>query len=135
MVVKMALYGLKSPGAAFISKLEILLHNIGYTPYKEYQDVWMRPAIKSDGTEYYEYILVYVYGVIVISCVPMKTMEVIKYVIKLKGDKAEPPNMYLGASLDQVKTKGRTKCWSMSAKTYVKAAIVNFEATLAKRDM
>ena len=31
--------------------------------------------------------------------------------------------------------KGGTKCWSISAKKYVKSAIVNLEATLAKRDM
>ena len=95
----------------------------------------MRPPIKSDRTEYYEYFLVYVYRVIVISCVPIKTMEGIECLIKLKLDKVEPPNMYLGASLYQVKTKGRNKCWSMSAKKYVKAAIVNLEATLAKRYM
>ena len=54
---------------------------------------------------------------------------------KLKGKKAEPPDMYLVASLQQVKTKGGTKCWSMSAKKYVKATVVNLEAKLAKRDM
>ena len=59
----------------------------------------MRPVIKSDGTEYYKYYLVYVDSVLVISCVPMKTIERIKFVFKLKGDTAEPPDMYLGASL------------------------------------
>ena len=43
--------------------------------------------------------------------------------------------MYLGALLEQVNMKGRTKCWSMSAKKYVKATVVNFEAMLTKRDM
>ena len=43
--------------------------------------------------------------------------------------------MYLGASLEQAETKDRTKCWSMSAKKYAKASVVNLEATLAKRDM
>ena len=43
--------------------------------------------------------------------------------------------MYLGASLEQVKTKGGTKCWSISSKKYVKAAVVILEATLTKRDM
>ena len=65
----------------------------------------------------------------------MKTIEGIKYVFKLKGDKAETPEMYLGASLEQVKTKGRTKCWSMSAEKYAKAVVVNLKATLANRGM
>ena len=43
--------------------------------------------------------------------------------------------MYLGASLEKVKTKGGTKCWSMSARKYFKAAVINIEAKLAKRDM
>ena len=72
MVVKMALYVLKSSGAAFRVKLSSLLHGIGYTPSKADPNVWMRPAIKSDGTEYYKYALVYVDDVLVISCVPIK---------------------------------------------------------------
>ena len=85
MVVKMALYGLKSSGAVFRAKLASLLQDIGYTPSKVDPDVWMRPAIKSDGTEYYKYALVYVDNVLVISCVPMKTLEGIKCVFKTKG--------------------------------------------------
>ena len=65
----------------------------------------------------------------------MKTIEGIKWVFKLKGDKVEPPKMYLGESLEQVETKGGKKCWSMSDKKYVKSAVINLEATLAKRDM
>ena len=43
--------------------------------------------------------------------------------------------MYLGKLLEQVKTKGGTKYWSMSAKKNVKPAVVVLEETLAKRDM
>ena len=43
--------------------------------------------------------------------------------------------MYLGASLERVKTKGGTKFWSVPAKKYAKAAVLNLEATLAKIDM
>ena len=65
----------------------------------------------------------------------MKITEGMKCAFKINGDKAEPPDMYLGASLEQVKTKGGTKFWSMSAEKYVKVAVVNLEATLAKRYM
>ena len=135
MVVKMALYGLKLSGALFRSKLASLLHDIWYTPSKADPDVWMRPEIKSDRTEYHKYALVYVDDVLVISSVPMKTIEGIKFVFKLKVEKSEPPDMYLGASLEQVKTKGGTKCWSIYAKKYTKSAVVNLEETLAKRYM
>ena len=43
--------------------------------------------------------------------------------------------MYPGASLEKVKTKGWTKCWSIYASKYVKAAVVNLDATLGKKDM
>ena len=55
VVDKMNIYRLKSSGAAFRSKLANLLHNIRYTPSKADPDVWMRPVIKSDGTEYYKH--------------------------------------------------------------------------------
>ena len=131
----MALYGLKSSGAAFRAKLVSLLNDIGYTPSKSDPDIWMIPAIKSDGTEYYKYSLVYVDDVLVISCVPMKTIEGIKFIFKLKGYISEPTNMYLRKSLEKVETKGGTKFWSMSAEKYVKDTAVNLEETLAKRDM
>ena len=51
MVLKMALYGLKSSGGAFRAKFSSLLHDIAYTPSKADTALWMRPAIKSDGTE------------------------------------------------------------------------------------
>ena len=40
----------------------------------------------------------------------MKTIEGIKAVFKLKGDKAEVPNMYLGASIKKVETVDGTEC-------------------------
>ena len=75
MVVEMSLYGMKSSGSVFRTKLHSLLHNIGYTPSKEYLDVWMILAIKSDRKEYYEYALVYVDNVLVIICFPIKKTE------------------------------------------------------------
>ena len=53
----------------------------------------------------------------------MKTNKGIKAVFKLKGDKAELPDMYLGASIHKVETADGTECWMMSAEKYVKAAV------------
>ena len=135
MLVKMALYGLKSSGAAFRAKLAGVLHDIGYTPTKADPDVWIRPAVKVDGTEYYEMALCYVDDVLVMSAKAMETMDGIRATFKLKGDKAEKPDMYLGASLEEVETTSGTKCWSMSSEKYVKAAVTNVEERLSKMDM
>ena len=56
----MALYGLKSSGAAFRTKLAGVLHDMNYRPTKADPDVWLRAATKSDGMQYYEMVLCYV---------------------------------------------------------------------------
>ena len=61
----------------------------------------------------------------------MKTIERIKSVFKLKGDKVEASDMYLGASIKKVETGYGTECWMMSAEKYVKAAVKNVELKLA----
>ena len=45
--------------------------------------------------ENYDYALVSVDDVLVISCILMKKSKGIKCVFKLKGDNVEPPSMYL----------------------------------------
>ena len=135
MIVKMSLYGLNSSGAAFRAKLARLLQDIGYTSYKADPDVWLRTAVKPDGAEYYEMVLCYVDDVLVISNMPMRTMDGIISVFKLKDDKAEVPGVYLVATLSQVETETGTKCWSMSSENYVKSAIDNPESKLGQSNM
>ena len=59
-------------------------------------------------------------------------INAIKQVFKLKGDKAEPLDMYLGASLQRVKTASGEKCWAISSEKYVRAAVINVEERLSK---
>ena len=92
------------------------IYNIGYRPTKADPDVWIRPAVKPDGFEYYELVLCYVDDVISISASPMDAIEGIKAVFKLKKDKAELPDMYLGGGLLIVKNAAGTKCWTMLGK-------------------
>lgn len=132
MIVEMALYGLKSSGAAFRSKLASVLYDMNYRASLADPDVWMRMATKPSGTRYYEYVLCYVDDVLVLSESPMKTMDGIRGVFKLKGDKTEKPDMYLGAQVNEVRTDNGTKCWSLSSEKYVKAAVSNVDATLKK---
>ena len=63
-------------------------------------EVWLRPAIKEKtGFKYWEYILCYVDDVFCISDKPMHTMKVIQSKFKLKDDKMEKPDVYLGTEL------------------------------------
>ena len=72
-------------------------------------------------------VLCYVDDVLAISIDPMITIEGIKQVFNLKGDKAEPPDMHLGASLQRVETASGEKCWAMSLEKYVREAVINVE--------
>ena len=131
-IVKMALYGLKSSGAAFRSKLAGVLHDMNYRPSLADPDVWMRPATKPNGFKYWEYILCYVDDVLVLSHQPQHSIDGITAVFKLKNDKAEKPDMYLGAQIEEVISNEGTKCWTMSSVKYLKAAIDNVESKLSK---
>ena len=111
------------------------LWNLDYRPTLADPDVWIKPATKSDGFKYYEYVLTYVDDVISMSVTPMTVIERIKAVFKLKGDKAEVLDMYLGRSLYKATTGMGTECWTLSSEKYVKTAVANVEENLAKSDL
>ena len=133
-LVKKALYGLKSAGAAFRALLAETLHDIGYTPTKADPDVWLRPAVKSDGFEYYELILCYVDDILSISADPTDSLRGLQSTFKLKDDKIEVPEIYLGAELGRMQVDGQW-CWTMSAEKYVSASVKNVEDALAKKGL
>ena len=62
-----ALYGLRSAGASFRSFLAEHLDNIGFRSSVADPDVWLRPAVKPDGEEYYEYVVCHVDDILAIS--------------------------------------------------------------------
>ena len=132
LVIRKALYGLKSSGAAFRAFLAEKLDDIGFKSSIADPDVWMRPASKSSGEEYYEYILCYVDDILCISNEPLRAMNEIKSTLKFKNDKVEEPEFYLGASLKRKKLNGKS-IWTMSSMDYLKAAIDNVEERLHKR--
>ena len=121
---------MKSRGAAFILLLSETLHDLGYNPTKADSDVWLRPAVKPDGFEYYELVLCYVDDVLCMSHDAMSTMKGIQRSFKLKDDKIKEPETYLGAGLSKMTTANGTECWSMSSEAYCKAAVTNVETKL-----
>ena len=131
LVIKKALYGLKSSGAALRAHLAETLHNLNYKPSIGDPDVWIRPATKPDGFEYYEMVLVYVDDILCISHDPKLTMKGIQATFKLKDDRIEKSESYLGAQL-MTKIIDGVECWAMTSEQYIKAAIARVEAKLAE---
>ena len=44
-----------------------MMTDMSFTPCQADPDVWMQPAVKPDDTKYYEYVLIYVDDILVIS--------------------------------------------------------------------
>ena len=79
LLVRKALCGLKSSGAAFRSFLAKHIYNLRFKPPRADPDCWMHPATKPNGFMYYEYnMLVYVDDILVASHDPKPIMEGIK---------------------------------------------------------
>ena len=135
MLITRALYGLKSSGAAFRALLSQTIYDLGYRPSKADPDVHMRPAVKPDGTKYYEYVLCYVDDVLSISNDPMETMKGIQNKFKLKDDKIEEPTSYLGAQLSKMTNVEGTECWAMASDQYCDAAVNNVSEVLEKKGL
>ena len=57
-IIVRALYGLKSSGAAWRSHFSHTLLDMSFSPTYLDPDVWMQPATKSTGNQYYEHVLV-----------------------------------------------------------------------------
>jgi hypothetical protein len=89
------MYGLKSSGAAWHAQLSTTLSDMNFTPSKADPDVCMRAACKPNG---YEYILVYVDDLLVVSHAPELIMETIRKAYRLIEEPA-PPTTYLGATV------------------------------------
>ena len=74
LIIVRSLYGLKSSGACWHEHLAKRLSDLGYRSCFADPDVWMCPGAKPCGFCYWEYILVYVEDILVISHDPSKSM-------------------------------------------------------------
>jgi len=105
---------------------------MGYLPTYSDPDVWYRPATKNDGFEYYDYILVDVDDILVISAELMSIMKTIQQAYRLKETPA-PPTDYLGAKIKTWSIPQETRTvWSMNCVQFLKGAIKYLELELAR---
>ena len=135
MLVSRALYGLKSSGAAFRAFLAERLYQMQYNPSPADNDVWMKPAVRKDGLEYYEYVLCYVDDILSISDDPTRATKGIQKQFKLKDDKVAEPEIYLGAELSKIVNVDAVQCWALSSDKYIRAAVNTVEDVLRKQNL
>ena len=132
-IIVRALYGMKGSARAWRNTISKVIADLGYTMCRADNDVWMRPAVKADGTEIYEYILLYTDDLLVCGINPKDVLDQIDQHFKLKPGSVEVPTKYLGADVGTFTCANGTEAWYLSSNTYLKSAIQNVEAWLSKR--
>ena len=125
-LVVRALYGLKSASFSFRSYMAEKLASMNFQSSMADPDVWIRAAAKGDGERYYEYVMMYVDDILAISCDARTILQEVQRTFKLKNDRIDVPEFYLGAKLQRKELNGTT-CWTVTSQDYVKAAVKNVE--------
>ena len=120
----MALYGLKSSGAAFMALLAERLDKMGLKSGIVDPYVWIRPAIKADGENYYEFIFVYIDDLFAISQYAVSATRKVSEKLKSEKDKIDPHEIYLGGRLVR-KEFNDNQLWTISRVDYVNAVFKN----------
>ena len=133
-LIRRALYGGKSSGADFWKYLRDCMNHLKFKSCKGDPDVWMREAVKDDGTEYWEYILLYVDDALCKSVNTENTLrsEIGRFFYLKKGS-VGPPKINLGDKVSKVTLDNGVDAWSFSSSQYVQNAVANIEDHLHKQ--
>ena len=123
MIIVRALYGTASAGRDFRNHLRECMKHLKYDFCAADHDVWMRKARRDDGTEYYEYLLLYTDDCLCVSeHAEMALREIDKY-FDLKESSIGPPKIYLGGKVSKVTLPNGIWAYSFSSCQYVKEAV------------
>jgi hypothetical protein len=129
LIIK-ALYGLRGSGSAWHSHFSDNLRAMGFTPSRADPDMWYRRNRKPTGIDYYEYLVVYVDDVLIVSHDPQSIVKDLELRYELKG--GDSPTSYLGATIGKYTLPGDTETWYMSSTQYLERAISTIEAKVGK---
>ena len=134
-LIRQALYGGKSAGCNFRNHLHECMSFLGFQSCRTDPDVWMREATKSDGSQYWEYVLLYVDNTLVVSDRGKLVLrnEIGKY-FTLKESSIGPPSLYLGGHMRKVTMTNGASAWAFSSLQYVQEAVRNVEEALSQQD-
>jgi Reverse transcriptase (RNA-dependent DNA polymerase) len=100
-VIVKALYGLKTSGYAWRIHLAETMRELNFDMCVADNDVWFRKVTKENGTEYYEYVLIYTDDILAVSEKPHETLTCLDQHYILKPGSIGRPTQYLGAQIGQ----------------------------------
>ena len=118
LVIRKALYGLRTSGQCWHERLADVLRSENFVPSKAEPDIWMR-----DMKDHYEYIGVYVDDLIISSKNPQSVIDMLttKHSFKLKG--TGPISYHLGC--DFYRDEDGTLC--MAPRKYIERMVKGYE--------
>ena len=100
---------------------------MGFETCKADPDVWFWLSVKENGTDYYQYVLLYTDDILAI----MENPEAFirndlgkRFVVKLNS--IGKPTQYLGNKVSYVTLENGVSAWSFSSSQYVQSAVKNF---------
>ena len=132
-IIVRALYGGKGAGADYWRHVRSAMDDMGFTSCKADPDVWFRPGTKENGTDYYQYVLLYTDDILAIMVNPetfIRDELSRKFVVKEKS--IGQPTQYLGNKVSKVTMENGVLAWCFSSSQYIQNAVKNVETFLAK---
>ena len=102
------------------------MDEMGFESCKAGLDIRFHSSIKVDGTNYYQYVLLYTDDILAVMKNPLDFIrnELGKRFI-VKPNSIEPPTQYLGNKLSHVTLENGRNAWSFSLSQYVQDAVKN----------
>ena len=133
-IIVRALYGGKCAGADYWRHIRKAMEDMKFKSCPADPDVWMRPGTKSNGTHYWQYVLLYTDDILAMMENPEQFLrEELGTRFKLKEKSIGPPSQYLGNKVSKVTMENGTSCWSFSSSQYIQNAVANVESHLQSR--
>jgi Reverse transcriptase (RNA-dependent DNA polymerase) len=118
LIIRKALYGLRSSGARWHDKFSDCLRELGFQPCKAEPDIWMRR-----NGNMYEYVAVYVDDLAIVLQDPQAFVDILmkKYNFKLKG--TGPISFHLG--MDFYRDDDQVLC--IAPRKYIERMVATYE--------
>jgi len=128
-----ALYGGKSAGADYWHHVRSAMEEMGFISCKADPDVWFRPSTKEDGTNYYQYVLLYTDDILAIMEKPETFIrEELSNKFVVKPNSIGKPTQYLGNKVSYIQLENGRHAWSFSSSQYVQNAVKGVEEYLSR---